>query len=91
MSKKRGGKKNQNLDDFDDDNVGITSKPVKTKAPKKGKGNAKNDDWSDNEESIKMDINISEDELPPATKKSAKKSKFSIVELLGLLKKIIFS
>ena len=52
MSKKKGGKKNQNLDDFEDE-----SKPAKDAQPvvkpgkvksKKGK-NKKDDDWSDDE------------------------------------------
>lgn len=79
MSKKRGGKKTQNLDDFEDDksdSVGITSKPTKAKPAKKGKGKAKNDDWSDNEVDVKLEANISDDELQPAAKKGAKKSKF---------------
>lgn len=76
MSKKRGGKKNQNLDDFEEDSVSITSKPSKTKAAKKGKGNTKNNNWSDNEEEGKLELNVSDEEILPAAKKSAKKSKF---------------
>lgn len=79
MSKKRGAKKNQNLDDFDEDRsdtTSITSKPTKTKSTKKGKGKAKNDDWSDNEENVKVVLDISDDELQPAAKKGAKKSGF---------------
>lgn len=79
MSKKRGGKKNQNLEDLDDDKADtttITSKVPKTKPPKKGKGKSKNDDWSDNEDDVKLKINLSDEEVPPAAKKGAKKSKF---------------
>lgn len=53
MSKKRGGKKNQ---DFDDDleeknSIELTSKSQKGKSTgKKGKGKGKNDDWSDNDD-----------------------------------------
>lgn len=79
MSKKRGGKKNQNLDDFEDDksdSVAITSKSAKTKPVKKGKGKSKNDDWSDNEVDTKLEANVSDDELQPVAKKSAKKSEY---------------
>lgn len=79
MSKKRGGKKNQNLDDFEDDKsdtVPITSKSSKPKAPKKGKAKTKNDDWSDKEEDVKLELNVSDEELQPASKKSTKKGKF---------------
>lgn len=81
MSKKRGGKKNQNLDDLDDDksdSVAVTSKPAKTKPTKKGKGKSKNDDWSDNEEDVKLEVNVSDDEVQPAAKKSVKKGAFLV-------------
>lgn len=88
MSKKRGNKKNQDIDDDfeestkinveDTDKKQVTSKPAKGKSAKKGKGK-KDNDWSDNDE--KFDIKKagdSEDEFTkPAAKKSQKKCKFS--------------
>ncbi|KAG7304034.1 ATP-binding cassette sub- F member 1 [Plutella xylostella] len=86
MSKKRGNKKNLDLDDdFDDkkknslaDTHEVTSKS-KGKAKKKGKG--KSDDWSDSEEQSKKEVGkqmpvSDDDDVPkPASKKSQKKVK----------------
>ncbi|XP_026323496.1 ATP-binding cassette sub-family F member 1 [Hyposmocoma kahamanoa] len=74
MSKKRGSKKNQDLDDFEEkkmDNHDITSK--KGKGKKKGKG----DDGSDEEKETPVKVHMSDEEdlAKPAPKKSQKKGK----------------
>lgn len=75
MSKKRGNKKNQDIDDeFEEkkvDNHDITSK--KGKAKKKGRG----DDWSDDENKAPAKVHMSDEEdMPkPVLKKSQKKGK----------------
>ncbi|XP_049886786.1 ATP-binding cassette sub-family F member 1 [Pectinophora gossypiella] len=75
MSKKRGNKKNQDLDDaFESkkaENQNITSK--KGKGKKKGRG----DDFSDEEADVPQAVVVSDDEdVPkPAAKKSQKKAK----------------
>jgi hypothetical protein len=85
MSKKRGNKKNVNLENDSDEEAkitkanteknDITSKSNKTKSSKKGK-RGKKDDWSDEEEGkvVSLIDNVDE-EIQPVTKKSAKKSK----------------
>jgi ATP-binding cassette subfamily F protein 1 len=83
MSKKRGNKKNINLENDSDEEAkitkanteknDITSKSNKTKSSKKGK-RGKKDDWSDEEEGkvVSLIDNVDE-EIQPVTKKSAKK------------------
>jgi ATP-binding cassette subfamily F protein 1 len=83
MSKKRGNKKNVNLENDSDEEAkitkanteknDITSKSNKTKSSKKGK-RGKKDDWSDEEEGkvVSLIDNVDE-EIQPVTKKSAKK------------------
>ncbi|EEZ98814.1 ATP-binding cassette sub-family F member 1 [Tribolium castaneum] len=83
MSKKRGNKKNLNLEsDNEDEGLvtkgeaekgNITSKPSKSKAPKKGK-KGKKDDWSDDDDdkTVSLIDNVDE-EIQPVAKKSAKK------------------
>lgn len=79
MSKRKGNKKNQDLDDdFEEkktvnDTHEVTSKS-KGKGKKKGKGNA--GDWSDSDEGdTQKKVHVSDDEdIPkPAAKKSQKK------------------
>lgn len=85
MSKKRGNKKNLNLDNdsVDDLNVikpesdknNLTSKSAKAKAPKKGKKGKKDDDWSGDEDSKTPSLlNNVEEEIEPVGKKNTKKS-----------------
>lgn len=76
MSKKKGNKKNFDLEeDFEgkkNDNVEVTSK-TKSKTKKKGKNAG---DWSDNEDAdVSKNAHVSDDEdVPkPAAKKSQKK------------------
>ncbi|XP_044258928.1 ATP-binding cassette sub-family F member 1 [Tribolium madens] len=83
MSKKRGNKKNLNLES-DNDEEGpvakteaekgnITSKPSKSKAPKKGK-KGKKDDWVDDDDDKTVSlIDSVDEEIQPVAKKSAKK------------------
>lgn len=56
MSKKRGNKKEQNVDDGFSESQSITSekdnstsKPAKSKSSKKGKKSKKDNNWSDDE------------------------------------------
>ncbi|XP_075987252.1 ATP-binding cassette sub-family F member 1 [Anticarsia gemmatalis] len=82
MSKRKGNKKNQDLnDDFEEkktvtnDTPEVTSKS-KAKGKKKGKGNA--GDWSDSDEGElpkKVQVSDEEDIPKPAAKKSQKKGK----------------
>lgn len=88
MSKKRGNKKNQDVDEEFDEKPKIinnennqnqvTSKKDKPKSTKKGKKGKKNDgDWSDDE---KFDVETKKEEsdeefAKPAAKKSQKKGK----------------
>lgn len=86
MSKKRGNKKNQDLDDFespsfvgDSEKGNVTSKAGKSKA-KKGKGKGKkDDDWSDNDDRVAAKANDDDSDgdgdIKPAAKKGAKKAK----------------
>lgn len=84
MSKKRGNKKNVNLDNDSDEEVpnmkanaekaNLTSKSSKTKAPKKGK-KGKRGDWSDDDEGKTVSlIGTGDEETQPVAKKSSKKS-----------------
>lgn len=81
MSKKRGNKKNQDIDDeLEEKKVNshdITSK--KGKGKKKGKG----DDWSDEEKEAPAKVQLSDEEdvSKPVPKKSQKKGKHLFIML----------
>ncbi|RZC38707.1 ATP-binding cassette sub-family F member 1 [Asbolus verrucosus] len=83
MSKKRGNKKNLNLENDSEDDTqvikadadknNVTSKSSKSKPAKKGK-KGKKDDWSDDDDNkIISLVNNPDEETLPASKKSAKK------------------
>ncbi|XP_017772292.1 PREDICTED: ATP-binding cassette sub-family F member 1 [Nicrophorus vespilloides] len=85
MSKKKGNKKNKNLDDDWEDppqkaptsmlDAEVTSKPAKPAKKGKGKKNNKDDDWSDKESKIEQkQAELSDEEIVPV-KKSQKKAK----------------
>lgn len=85
MSKKRGNKKNKDLDDDfktnsnsiqnDGDKTIITSKTTKGKG-KKSKTKDDDDDWGgENEKKFELELNVSDDEAAPAGKKVQKKGK----------------
>ncbi|KAI4457858.1 atp-binding transport protein-related [Holotrichia oblita] len=75
MSKRKGNKKNQTLDNFEESKpVDTKTKPTKAKS-KKGR-NKNDDDWSDDEKQVQNNLkNISDDEKPIETKPVTKTSK----------------
>lgn len=81
MSKKKGGKKNQNLDEFEEESKPAKDvqsvKPSKVKS-KKGK-NKKDDDWSDGEKAAELNLKTAPDKEPAKVAKpvaaAQKKSK----------------
>lgn len=79
MSKKRGGKKNQEFDDdFEqkNENQEVTSKS-KAKSKKKGKGNAGDDYESDDGNTVrKVEVSDEEGVPQPVKNKKQKKGKY---------------
>lgn len=77
MSKKRGNKKNRDIDDDFPDNKGDSDVPAVTSKSGKGKkGKKEKKEWTEEEDKkFELDLNASDDEITPVAKKALKKGK----------------